>query len=36
MGLALCVMMALVLGAALEGRPGRMRSLVNPPFLDAG
>ena len=36
MGLALCVMMALALGAALEGRPGRMRSLVNPPFKDAG
>ncbi len=36
MGLAVCVMMALALGAALEGRPGRMRSLVNPPFLDAG
>ena len=36
MGLALCVMMALALGAALENRPGRMRSLVNPPFLDAG
>ena len=35
-GLALCVMMALALGAALEGRPGRMRSLVDPPFLDAG
>ena len=36
MGLALCVMMALALGAALENRPQRMRSLVNPPFLDAG
>ena len=36
MGLAVCVMMALALGAALEGRPGRMRSLVNPPFHDAG
>ena len=36
MGLALCVMMALALGAALEGRPGRMRSLVDPPFKDAG
>lgn len=36
MGLALCVMMALALGAALEGRPERMRSLVNPPFRDTG
>ena len=36
MGLAVCVMMALALGAALEGRPGRMRSLVDPPFKDAG
>ena len=36
MGLAVCVMMALALGAALENRPGRMRSLVNPPFDDAG
>ena len=35
-GLALCVMMALALGAALEGHPRRMRSLVDPPFLDAG
>ena len=36
MGLAVCVMMALALGAALENRPQRMRSLVNPPFKDAG
>ena len=35
MGLAVCVMMALALGAALENRPGRMRSLVDPPFTDA-
>ena len=36
MGLAVAVMMALALGAALEGRPHRMRSLVNPPFDDPG
>ena len=36
MGLAVCVMMALALGAALENRPQRMRSLVDPPFQDAG
>ena len=35
-GLAMAVMMALALGAALEGRPQRMRSLVNPPFDDPG
>lgn len=34
MGLAVAVMMALALGAALEGQPHRMRSLVNPPFDD--
>ena len=36
MGLAVGVMMALALGAALDGRPQRMRSLVNPPFDDPG
>ena len=36
MGLAVAVMMALALGAALEGQPQRMRSLVNPPFDDPG
>ena len=30
MGLALCVMMALALGAVMAGRPERMRSLVDP------
>ena len=36
-GLALAVMMALAPGSVLEGRPGRMRSLVrSPPFADAG
>lgn len=34
MGLAMAVMMALALGAALEGQTHRMRSLVNPPFDD--
>ena len=32
MGLAVTVMMALTLGAALEGRPQWIRSLINPPF----
>ena len=36
-GLALAVMMALALGSVLEGRPGRMRSLVHsPPLADTG
>ena len=30
MGLALCIMMALALGAVVAGRPERMRSLVDP------
>ncbi len=36
-GLALAIMMALALGHVLEGRAGRMRSLVAPiPFQDSG
>ena len=35
-GLAVCVMMALALGAAEAGRLDRMRSLVKPAFADTG
>ena len=35
-GLAVCVMMALALGAAKAGRLDRMRSLVKPAFADSG
>ena len=35
-GLAVCVMMALALGAAKTGRLDRMRSLVKPAFADTG
>lgn len=35
-GLAVCVMMALALGAAKAGRLDRMRSLVRPAFADTG
>ena len=35
-GLAVCVMMALALGAAEAGRLDRMRSLVEPAFADTG
>ncbi len=35
-GLAVCVMMSLALGAAKAGRLDRMRSLVEPAFADTG